>query len=67
MKTLIVGGTWNNEGGKSSGLIKKMYDAEQMKWSNEENEYIAPLVETTISKCNLVVANSYDTFEQIQT
>jgi len=48
-------------------LIKHMYDAEQMKWSNEENEYVAPLVETTISKCNVVVANSYDTFEQIQT
>lgn len=48
-------------------LIKKMYDAEQMKWSNELNEYDAPLVETTISKCNLVVAKSYDTFEQIQT
>ena len=48
-------------------LIKHMYDAEQMKWSNEENEYVAPLVETTISKCNVCVANSYDTFEQIDT
>lgn len=48
-------------------LIKHMYDAEQLKWSNEENEYIAPLVETTISKCNISVANSYDTFEQIKT
>ena len=48
-------------------LIKSMYDAEQLKWSNDENEYIAPLVETTISKCNLSVANSYDTFEQIKT
>lgn len=47
-------------------LIKRCYDAEQLKWSNEENEYIAPLVETTISKCNLYVANSYDTFEQIK-
>ena len=47
-------------------LTKRMYDAEQMKWSNEDNEYIAPLVETTISKCNLLVANSYDTFEQIK-
>lgn len=47
-------------------LIKSMYDAEQMKWSNEDNEYIAPLIETTISKCNLYVANSYDTFEQIK-
>lgn len=48
-------------------LIKSMYDAEQLKWSNEDNEYIAPLVETTISKCNTSVANSYDTFEQIKT
>lgn len=48
-------------------LVKNCYDAEQMKWSNEDNEYIAPLEETTISKCNLVVAKSYDTFEQIKT
>ena len=48
-------------------LIKRMYDAEQLKWDNLENEYIAPLVETTISKCNVCVANSYDTFEQIKT
>lgn len=47
-------------------LLKCMYDAEQLKWSNDDNEYIAPLVETTISKCNLSVANSYDTFEQIK-
>ncbi len=48
-------------------LIKSMCDAEQMKWSNEENEYIAPLIETTISKCNVRVADSYDTFEEIKT
>lgn len=48
-------------------LIKRMYDAEQLKWSNDENEYVAPLIETTISKCNLCVANAYDTFEQIKT
>lgn len=48
-------------------LIKHMYDAELLKWSNEDNEYIAPLIETTISKCNIRVANSYDTFEQIKT
>lgn len=48
-------------------LIKSMYNAELLKWSNDDNEYIAPLVETTISKCNVSVANSYDTFEQIKT
>lgn len=47
-------------------LIKHCYDAEQLKWSQDDNEYIAPLIETTISKCNVRVANSYDTFEQIK-
>lgn len=48
-------------------LVKRCYDAEHMSWSKEDNEYVAPLVETTISKCNLYVANAYDTFEQIKT
>lgn len=47
-------------------IIKRFYDAENMKWSNDENEYVAPLLSTTISKSNLYVANSYDTHEQIQ-
>lgn len=47
-------------------LIKHMYDAEQMKWSQEDNEYVAPIITTTISKCNISVANKYDTFEQIK-
>ena len=47
-------------------LIKHCYDAEQMKWSQEDNEYLAPLEETTISKCNIKTANLYDTFEQIK-
>lgn len=48
-------------------LIKHCYNAEQMKWSQEDNEYVAPLEETTISKCNVSVAKKYDTFEQIKT
>lgn len=56
MKNLIVIGI----------LIKTFYDAEQMKWSQEDNEYVAPLISTTISKCNLSVALSYDTTEQIK-
>lgn len=48
-------------------LIKRFYDAEQMKWSQEDNEYVAPILETTISKCNVRIAECYDTFEQINT
>lgn len=47
-------------------IIKTFSDAEHMKWSNEDNEYVAPLLETTISKPNLYVANSYDTYETIK-
>lgn len=46
-------------------LIKTFYDAENMKWSNDEQEHIAPLVETTISHTRKKIANSYDTFLRI--
>lgn len=48
-----------------SYLIKKFYDGEQIHWDNLENDYIAPLISTTISKMNLSIANSYDTYEVI--
>lgn len=48
-------------------LVKTFRDAERMKWDNLENDYIAPILETTISKCNVVVANAYDTREEIKT
>lgn len=47
-------------------IRKEFQDAEHMKWSNDDNEYIAPLLETTFSKPILRVANSYDTFETIK-
>lgn len=46
-------------------LIKTFKDGENMKWSNEDQEHIAPIVETTVTKCRLAIANSYDTFLRI--
>lgn len=46
-------------------LIKQMYDAEQMKWSSLDNEYVAPLIDTTISHGMKKVIEMYDTFETI--
>lgn len=46
-------------------LIKTFHDAENMKWSNAEQEHIAPIVETTITKCRALIGNSYDTFLRI--
>lgn len=48
-------------------IINSVNDGEQLKWSNEDNEYIAPRISTNISKGNLSIIESYDTFETIQT
>lgn len=50
----------------SSGiLIKTFRDAENMKWDNDEQEHIAPLVSTTVTHTRKWIANSYDTFLRI--
>lgn len=46
-------------------LIKQFKDAENMKWSNDDQEFMAPLQETTITKCRRKIADSYDTFLRI--
>lgn len=46
-------------------LIKRFYDAEQMKWSNDDQEHIAPLISTTITHTRLHIADSYDTYQLI--
>lgn len=48
-------------------LVNAVNDGEQLKWSNEDNEYIAPRISTNIAKGNLSIIESYDTFETIQT
>lgn len=45
--------------------IKRVYDAEQMKWSSDDNDWLAPIIGTLVSHTQLRLANSYDTFEQI--
>lgn len=47
--------------------INQVNDAYQMKWDNLENEYVCPVLKTTIKKCSKAVADSYDTFEVIKT
>lgn len=46
-------------------LIERYRDGEQMKWSNDENEYIAPIVTTKVSKMMYKVTQHYDTWEVI--
>lgn len=50
-----------------SYLIKVFRDGDNMHWDNLENDYVAPVLETSFSKMNIDVANSYDTYETINT
>lgn len=46
-------------------LLKHFRDAENMKWSDEEQEHVAPLVSNTITKTRKYISNSYNTFLRI--
>lgn len=46
-------------------LLKHFRDAEQMKWDDQEQDFVAPLISNTITKCRKCIANSYDTFLRI--
>lgn len=47
-------------------ILKKVFhDAEQMKWSNDEQEFLAPIISTTITHTRKYIANAYDTFQLI--
>lgn len=46
-------------------LIKNFMDAENMKWSSDDNDFVAPLIENSVSHTMLSIARSYDTFEQV--
>lgn len=46
-------------------LVKTFRDGENMKWSNDDQEFIAPIIETTITKVRKSVFNSYDTMYRV--
>ena len=47
--------------------INEINDGYQLKWDNNENEYVAPRIKTTVKKCGKKLADSYDTYEVIDT
>lgn len=54
-----------NFGFLPSVIIKTFHDAENMKWDNEEQDFVAPITETAVCKVRKIVANSYDTFMRV--
>ena len=52
---------------KNAVCVRYVRDGDTMKWDNEQNEYVADIINTKIEKARLSVANSYDTYETIET
>lgn len=50
---------------KTAFLYNQINDATKMKWSNLENEYVCPVVQTNFQKGLKSVIDSYDTYETI--
>ena len=46
-------------------LVKKFYDAELMKWSNDDQDFIAPIISTTITHTRKCISSRYDTYQLI--
>lgn len=53
--------------GRLGGILYEEYfDAYDMKWSNFDNEYVAPRISKKISKYEKKYMEAYDTFERIR-
>lgn len=46
-------------------LVKNMIDGEDLKWSDEDQDFVGTLITNTITHTRKSIANCYDTFEQI--
>jgi len=46
-------------------LVERYRDGEQMRWDNLENDYVAPIIKTKITKMAKQTTGFYDTFEVI--
>lgn len=51
---------------KTALTLNYINDGEQLKWSADDNEYVAPRIATNFGKGNLAIIQSYDTFETIK-
>lgn len=50
---------------KTAIVINQVNDGDRIHWDNDSQDFIAPLIQTNLSKANIDVANLYDTYETI--
>lgn len=47
-------------------LIKTFHDGEQVKWSDQDQDFISPVIVQTLTKVRQSIFNSYDTFFRVR-
>lgn len=47
-------------------VINRINDGDLIRWDNDCQDFIAPIIQTNVSKGNLSIIESYDTFETIK-
>lgn len=46
-------------------IVKSFYDAENMAWDNDLQDFVAPIIATYVSKVRKSILDSYNTYERI--
>lgn len=47
-------------------LFKTFHDGEQVKWSEQDQDFVSPVIVNTLTKVRLSIFNSYDTFFRVR-
>lgn len=47
-------------------LIKVFHDGDLIKWDNDSQDFVSPIIETTVTKIRENIFKSYDTFELVK-
>lgn len=47
--------------------VNRIGDGYNTKWSDDEQDFVSPVIQTNVAKGNQLIIDSYDTFETVQT
>lgn len=50
---------------KTAIIINQVNDGDLIRWDNDLQDFVAPIIQTNVAKGKLSVIESYDTFETI--
>lgn len=50
---------------KTAIIINQVNDGDLIRWDNDLQDFVAPIIQTNVAKGKLSIIESYDTFETI--